>query len=162
MNNFNAAFDEVIGLEGGYSNDPNDAGGETNWGIAKRWHPEVDIKNLTKTEAKDIYWLKYWNPLKLALVINSSVTTEIFEQLINMGLYQAILHVQQSLNLLGLAVSIDGNLGPQTTKALNNLSAVKREAFLKCMNGYQFIKYLVIITNDKTQKKFFVGWLRRI
>src|SRR3990167_3570200 len=106
MNNFNAAFDEVIGLEGGYSNDPNDAGGETNWGIAKRWHPEVDIKNLTKTEAKDIYWLKYWNPLKLALVINSSVTTEIFEQLINMGRYQAILNVQQSLNLLGLAVSI--------------------------------------------------------
>ena len=45
-------FDDIIEVvlhhEGGYVNDPDDPGGETNFGIAKRSHPDVDIKNLTK------------------------------------------------------------------------------------------------------------------
>ena len=49
-------FDEIIGLtldhEGGYVHDPKDLGGETNFGIAKRFYPDVDIKNLTKEGAK--------------------------------------------------------------------------------------------------------------
>ena len=43
-------FDEIIDLtlehEGGYVHDPSDLGGETNFGIAKRFYPDVDIKNL--------------------------------------------------------------------------------------------------------------------
>ena len=49
-------FDEIIEItlhhEGGYVHDPKDLGGETNFGIAKRFYPDVDIKNLTKEEAK--------------------------------------------------------------------------------------------------------------
>ena len=52
-------FDEIIEVvlhhEGGYVNDPDDPGGETNFGIAKRSHPDVDIANLTKDGAKEIY-----------------------------------------------------------------------------------------------------------
>ena len=40
-------FDDIIEVvlehEGGYVNDPDDPGGETNFGIAKRSHPDVDI-----------------------------------------------------------------------------------------------------------------------
>ena len=58
------SFDEIIDItlkhEGGYVHDPKDLGGETNFGIAKRFYPEVDIKNLTKEEAKDIYRRDYW------------------------------------------------------------------------------------------------------
>ena len=43
-------FDDIIEItlhhEGGYVNDPDDLGGETNFGIAKRFYPDVDIKNL--------------------------------------------------------------------------------------------------------------------
>ena len=50
------SFDEIIEVtlhhEGGYVHDPKDLGGETNYGIAKRFYPDVDIKNLTKDEAK--------------------------------------------------------------------------------------------------------------
>ena len=57
-------FDDIIEVvlhhEGGYVNDPKDPGGETNFGIAKRSHPDVDIKNLTKDAAKDIYYEDYW------------------------------------------------------------------------------------------------------
>ena len=41
-------FDEIIQItldhEGGYVHDPTDLGGETNYGIAKRFYPDVDIK----------------------------------------------------------------------------------------------------------------------
>jgi lysozyme family protein len=57
-------FDDIIEVvlehEGGYVNDPQDPGGETNFGVAKRSHPDVDIKNLTKDGAKEIYYQDYW------------------------------------------------------------------------------------------------------
>ena len=53
------SFDEIIDItlkhEGGYVHDPKDLGGETNFGIAKRFYPEVDIKNLTKEEVGQQY-----------------------------------------------------------------------------------------------------------
>ena len=49
---FDKIIEVVLEHEGGYVNDPDDAGGETKYGIAKRWYPSVDIKNLTKEQAK--------------------------------------------------------------------------------------------------------------
>lgn len=60
--NFDEAFKIVIGHEGGYANDPKDPGGETKYGIAKKFHPGLDIKNLTLDEAKEIYRSEYWEP----------------------------------------------------------------------------------------------------
>lgn len=59
---FNKAFSLTVGLEGGYSNDPRDPGGETKFGICKKYHPGLDIKNLTIEQAKDIYYKEYWLP----------------------------------------------------------------------------------------------------
>jgi lysozyme family protein len=63
MTAFDSTFDRLIGNEGGYSNDPADPGGETNWGISKRSYPNVDIKKLTKDGAKAIYLMDFWSPL---------------------------------------------------------------------------------------------------
>lgn len=61
MADFSIAVKLVLSHEGGYSSgDPNDPGGETNFGIAKRWFPELDIKNLTVDDAVAIYRRKYW------------------------------------------------------------------------------------------------------
>ena len=58
------SFDEIIEVtlhhEGGYVHDPSDLGGETNFGIAKRFYPDVDIKNLDKEGAKEIYKKDYY------------------------------------------------------------------------------------------------------
>ena len=50
----------VLHWEAGYVNDPNDPGGETNFGISKASYPNVDIKALTQQQAEDIYFRDYW------------------------------------------------------------------------------------------------------
>ncbi|MDD5060661.1 MAG: glycosyl hydrolase 108 family protein [Candidatus Marinimicrobia bacterium] len=57
---FDAAVSFVLDHEGGYSNDPNDPGGETNYGISKRSYPSLDIKKLTREQAIEIYRTDYW------------------------------------------------------------------------------------------------------
>ena len=42
-----------------YENDPDDPGGETRYGIDKRSHPSVNIRDLTTDQAADIYWSEY-------------------------------------------------------------------------------------------------------
>jgi hypothetical protein len=62
---YNAFYDALsftLSWEGGYVNDPEDPGGETKWGIAKTFHPDLDIKNLTPAEAARIYYEEYWEP----------------------------------------------------------------------------------------------------
>lgn len=61
MSFFDQAFALVVGIEGGYVNDPQDPGGETKYGISKRAYPNVDIPQLTLDEAKAIYRRDYWN-----------------------------------------------------------------------------------------------------
>lgn len=63
LDEFEAAVNAVLGEEGGYVNSVTDPGGETNWGISKRAFPTVDIKNLTRDGAKEIYLTHYWEPL---------------------------------------------------------------------------------------------------
>src|SRR5690554_6299818 len=103
MSDFEKAFVAVLGYEanprdptGGYTNDPNDVGGETKWGISKRANPDLDIKNLTIEQAKQRYLERYWNPMMLAMIKDQDVAAEVFEQGINMGPKQAILHLQQA------------------------------------------------------------------
>lgn len=65
MSGFDDAFDAVVGVEGGYVNNPADPGGETKYGISKRSYPTLDIANLTLDDAKAIYKRDYWDPLNL-------------------------------------------------------------------------------------------------
>jgi lysozyme family protein len=63
MANFDESVQWVLDREGrdAYTNYPGDPGGETKWGISKRYHPKLDIKNLTEQQAIEIYRTEYWN-----------------------------------------------------------------------------------------------------
>lgn len=63
MSAFDAALAHVLKHEGGYVNDSHDPGGETNFGISKRFHPNEDIKNMTRERAGQIYKAEYWNQI---------------------------------------------------------------------------------------------------
>ena len=50
---FNKIIYKVIEHEGGYVNDKDDLGGETNYGITKRFYPNLDIENLDLDNNED-------------------------------------------------------------------------------------------------------------
>lgn len=60
---FRRVMEFILIWEGGYSNDPNDPGKETKYGISKASHPELDIKNLTKEQALKVYHDEYWGAI---------------------------------------------------------------------------------------------------
>lgn len=82
---FEGAINEVLGEEGGYVNNPSDPGGETNWGISKAAFPSVDIKNLTRDDAKALYRAHYWEPL-VSYHLSPKFTLVAFECAVNQGL----------------------------------------------------------------------------
>lgn len=69
---YDAAMVRVFADEGGYTNDPVDPGGATNWGITifdarKYWKPDaapIDVLKMPKSVASDIYRKHYANPLR--------------------------------------------------------------------------------------------------
>jgi len=61
MSFFLPAFQIVVGIEGGYVNDPRDPGGETKWGISRRAYPDLDIAGLTLEQAQQIYLRDFWD-----------------------------------------------------------------------------------------------------
>jgi len=85
---FEDALKFVLKWEGGYSNDPNDPGGETKFGISKRSYPNLDIKNLTLEQAKEIYFQNYW--LKAGCdELTSPLDIIVFDTAVNMGVSRA-------------------------------------------------------------------------
>ena len=59
-NDFEIAVEFVLEREGGLSDDPDDPGGLTKYGISQRAYPQLDIENLTVYDAKEIYYQDYW------------------------------------------------------------------------------------------------------
>lgn len=86
---FERAFDIVVGAEGGYVNDPQDPGGETNFGISKRSYPTVDIKNLTLPQARDIYLRDYWRKAGCDSLASEAMGILIFDCAVNQGVARA-------------------------------------------------------------------------
>ena len=74
--------------DGGYTNDPVDPGGETRWGISKRAHPDLDIKNLTFSQALDVYWNEYWKPAKCD-ILELPMAVAMFDTAVNVGVERA-------------------------------------------------------------------------
>jgi lysozyme family protein len=161
---FEQAFEHTVGLEvgsypnGGYTDDPLDAGGETKWGISKRAHPQLDIKNLTEDEAKEIYHREYWSSLGLDH-IDPQVAQEVFDTAVNMGTIRSTLILQRALAYFGAQVARDGVLGPRTREAT---WAVRPDDLLKVLNALQFLEYERIVSENPSQHRFARGWLKRI
>ena len=76
---FERAIDKTLAWEGGYVNDPKDPGGETKYGISKRAHPDVDIKNLSREKACAIYKKHYWDPVLADNIESQTKAEKIFD-----------------------------------------------------------------------------------
>ena len=153
MKNFNEIIEKVLEHEGGYVNDPTDLGGETKYGITKRFYPNVDIKNLTIEQAKEIYKQDYWDKNKVES-LPQNLWHIYFDMCVNMGKRTAVKVLQRAANNRGKDLEVDGGLGPKTIEALNGVELDRVRAFR--------VKYYVdLITAKPEQEKFYLGWFRR-
>jgi lysozyme family protein len=155
---FLKAFDYLMYHEGGYVNHPSDPGGETKFGISKRSYPKLDIKNLTRDQARQIYFVDFWHRCKCEDIEDENIATKFFDLAVHTGIPQAVKLVQRALRAAGTEVIEDGIIGPVTLSAINKadptdlLSALKSEAA-----GY----YRLLANANPSQQKFIAGWLNR-
>lgn len=152
---FQAFTDEVIRIEGGYVNDRDDPGGETNHGITKRLAESYGYKkpmiSMTKNEAKELYRKAFWNG-SLASNIMNNAAFHIYLLSIHSGNRQAILILQRALG-----VTADGIAGVETMNAISNVS----ESLLIEALCYRTLDFYVIIS-PKTRYKYIQGWRNRL
>lgn len=160
MTNFEKAFEETIGLEGNYSNNPKDPGGETKYGITKRDYPTLDIKNLTLAQAQEIYKRDFWDRMALDLVEDVDIACEIFDTGLNGGTVTAIRIAQRSCNALGYSIKVDGFMGHVTAAALNHLSVKDKDTLYVVLNCLQCARYVELTEKNEDLKTFFYGWVR--
>lgn len=179
---------DVIGIEGGYVNDPTDRGGETNWGItaatAAQYKSQLvaqfswdgTMKNLTQPMASYIYVQEYWNKMSLDAIFAVNQYTPmladlLFEAGVNIGWNQVAQYFQQSLNVLNNQQSyyadlkVDGNIGPVSVKALQSLlTARPSDALVNLLwmvSALIGARYITIAVNNESQEKYESGWQNR-
>ena len=150
---FNDIIEVVLHHEGGYVNDPDDPGGETNFGIAKRSHPDVDIANLTKEGAKEIYKKHYWDKNKVES-LPEDLRHIYFDMCVNQGKSRGVKILQRAANAKGADLVVDGGLGPKTIAALDGVE-------LDRVRAYRIKYYADLVTRKPDLEKFYFGWFRR-
>ena len=163
MDRFEKIFDYLLKVEGGYSDDKNDKGGKTKYGIieteARDFGYKGNMQDLTKDFAKNIYLKKYYLGNKLEKVVNDKVALSICDWAVNSG-RNGIKNAQMALNrIAGTNLEVDGIIGNKTLEALNT---VDPEKFLEVYHNLQRIYYKGKVEADRTQERFLTGWLNRV
>lgn len=146
---FNKAVDIVITLEGGYSNAATDAGGETKYGIAKRFYPHLDIPALAIEQAREIYDTDYWRPAKCQ-ELPWPLCLFVFDAAVNQGLGAAGRMLQKAAG-----VAQDGLLGKQTLKAVLNADQRELGAMFMAERALRYTGTRGFDVNGR-------GWLKRL
>ncbi len=161
MAEFKPAIDYVIGNEGDFSNDGDDHGGATRFGITmetlSRWEQRTvsveEVRKLSREEAEEIYLKWWWFPLGCDKVADQRIATAILDVGVNDGAPTSTRFAQQAAG-----VKVDGHIGDNTEKAIN---AIDFRVFLAHFIPLVQNHYWGICLRDHTQEKFFQGWLTR-
>src|SRR5215471_7794074 len=156
--NFKPSLRRVLAREGGYSNDPDDGGGPTMWGITHRDYDADrrlrgleprDVRQMAPQERDEIYYRKYWAGAHCD-DLPAGVDYCVFDGSVNSGVAQAAKWLQRALG-----VKVDSHIGDHTVVAAANadphevIHAIceQRRAFLRSLRNFW---------------KFGKGWLRRV
>jgi lysozyme family protein len=173
--NIKQIIDGVLEREKGYANNPNDAGGETMWGItiatARRNGYAGAMRDLTRDQAFAIYVREYVEAPGFARIgaINITIAQELVDSGVNCGPGRPGKWLQRTLNLLNRQAKlfpdlvVDGVLGPATQLALQfvlNQRGVDGETvILRALNCLQGAYYMEITENRAANEEFFFGWV---
>lgn len=160
MADFSTAIGKTLLWEGGYSNNPNDSGGETYEGISRKnwpnwsgWH-YVDAGNFSDPGLQgavvSFYRQNFW---QYDGINDQDVANKTFDLSVNVGKVHGVKILQQAAG-----VTTDGVYGPNTEAAVNahpigSLTPVIR---ISAENYHK-----AIVATHPQDAIFLAGWLRR-
>lgn len=165
--NFDEAFDYVIKTETSqFTNDPDDSGGPTKWGITKKsfeaWvgHPVdvSEIKAISEVVARDFYLQQYWQKNACDLMRSQPIAVTIFDTSVLYGTFTSAMITQKVLNRLGTKVVVDGHIGPTTRRWLE---MVDSDAFICEFREFLLFRISAIIAASPKDLKYREGWMNR-
>jgi len=156
MDQFDHAMKFTLLWEGGYVNHPSDPGGETNFGIAKRPPPDVDIANLTEETAKDIYREKYWDKVH-GDELTPRLSLAVMDYAVNSGTSRSIKALQTVVGTVA-----DGGIGPNTLKAIKAATEEHGDKALAQEVVMSRVAFLSKLVQRKPDMAVFLhGWMKR-
>ncbi len=156
MAEFLPAVQYMLVNEGGFSDNPNDPGGATNFGILQRDMPGVNIRFITRDQAMSFYQSNYWNKAPYANLTSQEVATKLFDMHVNLGLVAAVTIAQHALGFQ--SADVDGNMGPMTVNAIN---AATPAPFLAAMINLITTHYKLLESKNPRLMAFDKGWMAR-
>lgn len=157
-------FDDFINVifknEGYFSDNKDDTGGATLYGLSAVYNPEyaneILSKTLTKSDAKLIYKKKYYDPLHIGLINNAKLRFSIFDMAVNAGVSTGVKLLQKIIG-----VPQDANLTSSQVTRVNQLD----EAGYNVLGKYKQARkeyYSAIIARKPSQEQFRKGWMNRV
>lgn len=174
MRTLEDAIEHILDIEGGYTNDPADSGGETNWGItvatARQAGFKGSMKDMTRADAEQIYIYHYITKPHFDKVFYESIRIgmEVIDTGVNMGQGVAALILQRSLNCFNNQaqlypdVTVDGRIGTKTIYALQEFLRIRgsegEKVLLRCMNALQGERYVRLVESRQKDERFIYGW----
>ncbi len=149
-----------------YTDDPNDSGGPTKYGVTQksyisflgRWVSPDEIEALTPVQAKIFYQQRYWRPLGCDRMLQACVAIAIFDCGVLYGVGTAAMLSQKALSLSGGQLKFDGILGD---KSLALLNVVKPEEFLRNIRAFLLQRIDSVIKLDSKNEAYRKGWTNR-
>jgi lysozyme family protein len=158
---FGPALDFTLPHEGGFSNNPSDKGGPTNYGIteatARRNGYQGPMEALPLETAAGIYESEYWPGLDE--LDSQAVASKIFDLRVNFGVAGGNRIAQMAANeLVDPPTTVDGRWGPDTVATIN---AADPASMLDELATAAAARYQAIVDRDPSQETFLRGWMRR-
>ena len=167
-----AILASIIFVEGDYTNDPYDSGGETKYGITERVAREYgytgEMEDLTKEEANKIYSTLYVEEphFNEFIEISPAITHKLIDAGVNVGTVRVSLWLQHILNVFSRdgkdypIIKEDGVIGPKTVAAYQALEKKRGKIkactlVLKALDGYQSSYYISL----ENYSRYVVGWI---
>ncbi len=176
MKTISDIIDDIIKAEGGYSDNRNDLGGKTMYGItesvARASGYSGDMRDLPLDTAKKIYFQQYVAAPGFDRVMKLSpvIAAELVDTGVNMGPSTAGKFLQRSLNAfnnngsLWPDVVVDGGIGDKSISALESYLKAKasqggERVLLFTLNSLQCVRYIELSEARKENESFAYGWI---
>jgi lysozyme family protein len=154
MADLSQSIEITLRHEGGYVNNPEDAGGATNMGIEQRDLPNIPIKTLTVAQAVAYYQEHYVKPW-MSHIESQIVADKVFDMGVLLGVSTAVRLLQRALSFPN--AQQDGEFGPETLSAVNE----DGDNLLAPYKAVLAAHFRWIVQQEPSQQEFLQGWLNR-